>query len=84
MTEVELRLTIATSAFEPAGRPNAIEPALDEAEPKLLTVPPVRATVGGGAAGVALRSFEATLGPTALIALTWSWSVVPLLTVASV
>ncbi len=26
---------------------------------------------GGGAAGVALRSFEAALGPTALTALTW-------------
>jgi hypothetical protein len=64
-------LTIATSRLLPAGRLNGIEPVLLDADPKLLTAPPVRVTVGGGATGVALSSFESGPGPTAFRARTW-------------
>ena len=71
MTEVDETLTMATRALLPAGRLNPIEPALEVAEPKVLTVAAVRVTIGGGATGVADSSFESGPGPTAFTARTW-------------
>jgi hypothetical protein len=62
---------MATTALLPAGRLNPIEPAFEVAEPKVLTVPPVRLTIGGGAVGVADCSFESGPGPTPFTARTW-------------
>ena len=78
VTVVELRLTRATSRSAPVGRLKAIEPALLEAEPKVLTAPPSRVTVDGGGGGgggadwgVALSSFERGPLPTLFTAATW-------------
>ena len=69
--EVWLTLTIATSALLSGGRLNASEPLARGRVAKVLTVPPVRVTVGGGAAGVAECSLDSGPGPTEFRARTW-------------
>ena len=61
---------MATRRSVPAGRLKLIEPALLEAEAKLLAAPPSRVT-GTSPVGVALRSLEPGPLPTALTAATW-------------
>ena len=71
VTEVWLTLTIATSALLSGGRLNASEPLARGRVAKVLNVPPVRVTVGGGATGVAECSLDSGPGPTAFSARTW-------------